>query len=358
MLKSNQQPQLEGHKLMYHPNEVAKWLQKQDVAPIYVEIGPVRACNHNCSFCAFDYLKKNGTLLDKDILISNLQNMAEYGVKSIMFCGEGEPFLHPHLPEIIQKAKEFGLDIAVTSNGVLFTSEKAKATLPYLSWIKFSVDAGSPKIYAKTHGTTEEDFNKLLNNLKFACQHKKENNFSVQIGCQMVITDESINDVENLIIKIKDFDLNYLVLKPYCIHPQSINKQTLTQEDYDSKLFHLSKQYSTETFKVIYRGQSFKETEKEALDYDHCYGINFIVLIDALGNVLPCSVFYDKSSFIYGNINQQKFSEIWKSEKRKEVTNLVYQRGSKNCRNHCRLNFVNKYLNEIKNQKKTHINFI
>ena len=35
--------QLEGHKLMYHVDEVSKWLKGETVAPIYIEMGPINA---------------------------------------------------------------------------------------------------------------------------------------------------------------------------------------------------------------------------------------------------------------------------------------------------------------------------
>lgn len=353
-----QKGDFDNHKLMYHPIEVGRWFSGEIVAPIYVEIGPIRACNHKCDFCAFDYIKKSGNMIPRDVMISTLKNMAEFGVKSIMFCGEGEPLLYPHICEAVQKAKEFGLDVAITSNGVLFTEDKARAILPNISWIKFSVDAGTPEEYARIHGTRPEDFQKLMDNIAFASRYKKENNLSCKIGCQMIITDDSIDDAENLIKKLDSIGPDYLVMKPYCIHPQSHNRKDLSLENYDEKLTRLSRQYTREGFSVIYRDVSFNEVEKSALDYDVCYGVNFISLIDASGNVLPCSVFYDNEQFYYGNINKNTFEEIWKSEQKKQVTEKVYKRGSRNCRNNCRLNFVNKYLYTIKNKTKLHMNFI
>jgi cyclic pyranopterin phosphate synthase len=144
MVKNEQNVQFDGQKLMYHVEEVAKWLKNETVAPIYVEIGPTSICNHRCVFCAFDYLKNRHTSIDKDVLIKTLKDMAEFGVKSIMWGGEGEPLAYPHLAEATQKAKEFGLDVAITSNGVLLTEEKTKSLLKNLSWIKFSIDGGTP----------------------------------------------------------------------------------------------------------------------------------------------------------------------------------------------------------------------
>lgn len=348
----------DGSKMMYHVDRVSDWLKGLSPAPIYVEIGPTSACNHRCSFCAFDYLRGQKVMsIGKDTLISALEDMAKFGVKSVMFGGEGEPLIYPHLDEIAQKAKGFGLDLAITTNGVLLTEEKM-SILKNIEWIKFSIDAGNSVTYAKSHGTKVHDFEMVLANLHRACAYKREHKLSCLIGAQMVITDETVGEVEELILKVKEFGLDYFVVKPYVKHPDSINQHFLTSKDYDLLLSNLQDKYHSDSFNFVYRKQSFLEVENKSLSYDQCYGINFMALIDAAGNILPCSVFYGKEEFYYGNINQQKFSEIWKSEARQQIVEKVYKRGNRNCRNNCRLNYVNQYLDKVKNGKVTHINFI
>jgi|TARA_Y100000310_G_scaffold112175_1_gene110669 MoaA/NifB/PqqE/SkfB family radical SAM enzyme len=358
MTDKKQKIHIEGHKLMYHVDEVSRWLKGEIVAPPYVEIGLINSCNHNCVFCALDYLKNKGSAIDKDVLIDNLKDMAEFGVKSVMFAGEGEPLMYPYISEAVKKAKEFGLDIAITTNGSQLSEEKTKSILKYLSWIKFSIDAGTKEKHAKIHGCSEEDFPKLISNIKFACNYRKENHINCKIGCQMLLLRENINEVESLIRIVKEAGVDYIVLKPYSQHPDSINKQWINLNEYDTHLINLSKKYSTDAFQVIYRDITFKEIEKEGIEYEICYGINFITIIDALGNVVPCNLFHEKKEFYYGNINQNSFSDIWKGKGRNEILKKLYKKGCSGCRKGCRMNFVNKYLYSLKNKNIEHINFI
>jgi len=350
--------QLEGQKLMYHVHEVSKWLKGEMVAPIYIEIGPINSCNHKCSFCALDYLKSKGAAIDKEVLIRTLKGMAEFGVKSIMFAGEGEPFLYAPLAEVIDKAKQFGLDIAITTNGALFDEKKVKSILPNLSWIKFSIDAGRKETYAKIHGCKEDDFPKVISNIKFACDYRKKNDIDCAIGCQMLLIPTNIGEVEDLILNLKDTGADYLVLKPYSQHPNSINKLALDLNSVDDKLSGLAGKYSTKNFRVIYRRFSAEEIYDKDIQYDVCYGLNFFALIDALGNIIPCNIFYEKEEYYYGNIYKNSFKEIWSGDKRKAVMDKMYKKGCKDCRKGCRLNFVNKYLDAVKNRNVEHINFI
>jgi cyclic pyranopterin phosphate synthase len=348
--------QIDSHKLMYHVTEVSKWLNGQVVAPIYVEIGPISSCNHRCSFCALDYLKNQSNLINKEVLIKTLRNMADFGVKSIMFAGEGEPLLYPNLDEVIQNAKKFGLDVALTTNGVLFDDNKVKSMLKNLSWVKVSIDAGTKESYAKIHGCDAKDFLTLLENLRFMGNYKHKHNLPCKIGCQILLINENISEVEDLILEIKDLGLDYLVLKPYSQHPNSINKQKI-KLDY-AKLIELSKKYSKGDFKVIYRKQTVQELEENEIRYDTCYGINFFCLITAEGNIIPCNIFYNKEKFYYGNIYEKTFAEIWSGKQREKVKEKLYEKGCAECRKGCRLNFINKYLNIVKTKELEHINFI
>lgn len=346
---------VDNHKLMYHPERTKEWLEKKDCYPLYIEIGPTDKCNHNCVFCALDYLKCAAKDIDTEVMLRNLKDMAEHGVKSVMFGGEGEPLLHKDICLFTNKAREYGLDVSFTTNGIFFDKSKIEKCLKDISWIKFSIDSGTPENYAEVHGTSIEDFEKLMNNIKDAVEYKKQNNLSTTIGTQCLIIPQSINTIERLAERLKEIGVDYLILKPYSKHPFSINEFVINPEEYNL-LEEKLKKYNSEDFKIIFRRATIERMELER-DYSECHGTSFMALIDAQGNVIPCNLFYNNPNFTYGNLNENSFSEIWTGEKRKQVLDRLREKGISECRNGCRLDATNRYLERLRNPHE-HDNFI
>jgi len=220
----------DNHRLMFHPRRVADWLAGQDVFPIYVEIGPTNRCNHRCAFCALDWLKHGGSDIESDLMLSTLDDMARHGVQSVMFAGEGEPLLHPAIAEFIRGAKHAGLDVALTTNGALFTEELARNCLPCISWMRISLDAGTPKTYSELHGVSEKEFDKTLDNLAAVARVKKELDLETTIGVQVLILPQNLSELADIAARVKDLGADNIQFKPYSHHPYSRNSFAM---DYD-----------------------------------------------------------------------------------------------------------------------------
>ena len=346
---------VDNHKLIYHPERVAEWRENGDCFPIYVEIGLTNSCNHKCIFCALDFLESKGKFINREVMLKTLEELRKGGVKSVMFAGEGEAVLHPDICEFVEKAKESGMDISITTNGVPLTREKIERCLPNLSWIRFSVDSGSPENYSLVHGANSEDFNKVIDNIRECIRLKKERNLDVTIGVQFLVIPHNMGEVVKLAGILKEIGADNLQIKPYSHHPQSLNNLVVDAEGYN-KIEEQLKGFNSDNFKIIFR-KATAERIRGGIFYHECYGLPFFVLIDAKGNVIPCNLFYNNEEFTYGNLYENSFSEIWGGEKRKEVLRKLRERGCNDCRKGCRLDVINRYLHRLKNPD-LHDNFV
>lgn len=347
---------LDSHKLIYHPCEVARWLQGEEIYPIEIEISPSGTCNHRCTFCAVDYLGYKPAFLDTHMMLDNIEHMKAHGLKSVICSGEGEPLLNKNMPELVVKMKQMGVDVAMASNGVLLNKEVTDECLDAFTWIRFSVAAIYEETYKKIQRGKDGDLQKALDHIAYAVEWKKKKHLTTTLGVQCLLIKENLNEILDMARELKRIGVDYFTVKPYSQHTQSTNHLEVNYEEL-LKLENRIKQYESEEFKIYYRSNAMKKIRQKK-SYDNCYGLPFMTHIDAKGNVWPCINFIGKTDFLYGNLYEQSFEEIWHSEQKKKVMS-IFERMDINhiCREACRLDEINRYLYQLKHPGE-HINFI
>jgi radical SAM protein with 4Fe4S-binding SPASM domain len=357
---------IDSHKLSYHPARVAQWQsaqtieEKLNVFPIYVEISPVGYCNHRCTFCAVDYIGYVKRKIETPVLNLALDNMAQNGVKSVMFAGEGEPMLHPDIVQITNHAAQVGLDVAFTTNGTALTEKFISKALHNVKWIKVSMNGGAAS-YGKIHQTKQEDYERVWGNIKAAVDSRRKSNAGCAIGVQCVVLPENIQDLDGIARRARETGVDYLVLKPYSQHKSSITHKhegVKYSQEYMQQVVSGVKALSNSYFKVIARSQAMEDWDDGAHKYERCNATPYFwAYVMATGDVYSCSAFLLNDEFKLGNVGQSSFKEIWLGDKRKAHITAMESLDISKCRLNCRMNQVNKYLDKIVNPVE-HINFI
>lgn len=348
---------IDFHKLIFHPGRVSQWLQGENVYPIYVEIAPSGSCNHRCIFCALDYLEYKPVFLEKDLILKNLRDMAEKGVKSVMYAGEGEPLINKDTPEIANQTKRLGIDVAMTSNGVLFSKEIAVECLEAFTWVRFSVNAGTSQTYQRVHRCRPGDFERVMGNFSEVVEVKRSKGLSTTIGVQLLLIPENVEDVFTLAKRVKEIGGDYFSVKPYSQHPKStcsIDPRFDYREHLD--LERKLRELETESFRIAFRSNAMKKL-KQTKPYDRCLGLPFWAYIDARANMWACSAYLGDDKFCYGNLKEESFVSIWEGEQRRRILARVAQMEVNGCREICRLDEINAYLHQLRNPGR-HVNFI
>ncbi len=347
---------MDSHKLIYHPETVARWIKGENIYPIEIEISPSGTCNHRCIFCAVDYIGYKPYFLDKDIVLRDISCMAKKGLKSVICSGEGEPLLNRNMPDIANGIRECGVDVAMSTNGALFTKDKIKACLGSFSWVRYSIASMESESYNRIQRGKEGDLEKVKENLYEAVRYKKDHQLKTTLGVQCLLLPDNKDYVFDMAKELGRIGVDYFTVKPYSQHLHSENTFSV---DY-GEMLELEKslqECNTADFSVYFRVNAMKKMHHEKC-YRHCLGLPFMTHIDSQGNVWPCVAHIGTREFCYGNINEQTFKEVWEGKNRRDVVDTLNRMDiNKVCREACRLDEINKYLDELKHPGG-HVNFI
>jgi len=356
--------------MMYHPERVARflaagddWGKVREIAPIYVELSPVGACNHRCTFCAYDYIGYEPVTMDDQALVALMREMGGLGVKSVHLAGEGEPLLHKSIVEAIEGGAEAGLDFGITTNGTVVNERFVEQALDKVTWMKVSINAGTPETYLAIHRSKAGDFEKVIANLTRAVERKRRDGLATTIGAQAILLPENAGELERLVTICRDeIGLDYLVIKPYSQHLAS-NTHRYDGIDYNDYLYleDVLSPYSTEAFQVVFRAKTMRKYGQEIAErYTTCYSTPlFWAHIMTSGELYACPAYLKDARFALGNVFEAGFEGVWKGEKRRR--NFEYVRHGldiSECRRNCRMDEVNRYLFDLKEGRVPHVNFI
>jgi MoaA/NifB/PqqE/SkfB family radical SAM enzyme len=130
--------------------------------PLVLNIEPTNDCNLRCYFCPRDKIAEKVGIhyINWDEYTSLIDECAEYAQKNgklimLNLHKDGEPLLHPKLPEMIRYAKEKDAfhTIHFNTNGMLLGTERAKEILKAgIDDITISVDAARSDTFTRFKG--------------------------------------------------------------------------------------------------------------------------------------------------------------------------------------------------------------
>ena len=349
----------DGHKLMHHPGRVHEFLTTGDCFPLYLEISPVGSCNHRCLFCAYDFIGYPNRKLETGRALKLLDELAETGLRSILFAGEGEPLLHPDLAIMVRHAKKNGIDVGLFTNGQLFTQEKLAEILPALTFVRFSFNGGTAESYARVHQVKLESFEMTVTAIRHAAILKKELCLATAIGAQFVVIPENLNSLAEAAATLRDAGADYLAVKPFVQQHQEQGYHLTKPLDpiLLNTCLSSAESFSNNSFRVMVRKTAFSEYGVRR--HAHCFGTSFISVINSAGDIASCLPYWDNAKFVFGNIYQQSFREIWQGDRRDAIKCMVEnQLDVKSCPPNCRPNAINDYLFDLKFPQTEHLNFI
>jgi MoaA/NifB/PqqE/SkfB family radical SAM enzyme len=310
---------LDSHKLSYHYDRVKAWESGERVAPVTVDMALTRACGAMCSFCyaMVQEPQERSNIKTKEAL-DLLDDFAEVGIKAVSLISDGESTISKAYVPFIQHAAKIGIDVGNATNGWEWEPEKIEQVLPYLTWVRFTVAAGTPEGYAKIMFKGPEHtevFDRAISHIKYAVELKKKLNLKVTLGIQMVLMPEFKNEIIPFAKLAVDLGVDYGVIK-HCSDDE-LGTLGVDYEKYENTypLLQRAELLSNNNTKIIIKWEKIKDKGKPS--YNRFYGPQFLLQISGSGLVAPSGMFFNArySKFHIGNFAEERFKDIFKSDR-------------------------------------------
>ncbi|OPY23655.1 MAG: pyrroloquinoline quinone biosynthesis protein PqqE [Methanobacterium sp. PtaU1.Bin097] len=304
-------------------------------APFQVVWNLSRACNMKCVHCYENAGRKDEDELNTQQINDGLETMAKAGVTSIAFSG-GEPSIHPHILDFIDKTNELGMFAAMATNGYTLSKEGVceKFVENGLQFVQISVDG----LQAETH-----DSFRGINGAWDKAIHAVENcvNYNdLFVEVATTVTEHNIQEIPEMIDFIRDKGVDWFMIYNFIptgngeniasmdISPKKRLKllETAYDENAEGEMQVLSTapQYAMVAESLVSDGNQVIPTHFYNPEYDGflikqladfiggCGAGRFYMSVEPNGDLYPCVFFPHDSALKLGNLMEDDFEEVWK----------------------------------------------
>jgi len=339
--------------------------------PEIVQFDITNRCNNNC-LCCWNNSPFLGEILEEKkkekerelpvhLIKKTIGELSQMGTKVLFFAGGGEPFIHPHIIDILQYAKECKMKVFMNSNFTLIGKAEAKAIVDFkIDHIHASLLAGTAKTYALIHpNKTEKTFHKIKDALGLVSLLKRKKRQYLRlpfphINLYYVMFNKNYGEIKEMVDLGLEVHADSVEFTPIDVIPGKTDVLLLNEEQNSQiardvqvqweRLQEYNKgvpapthiqQYDSFLKRISSSDASAGRYESETITKQPCYVGWVFVRINANGDVSPC---LKSHKIVVGNIYQSAFSQIWNSPKEQ-----LFRRKSFN------LDFSDPYFKEIGN---------
>lgn len=311
-------------------------------APFQVVWNLSRACNMKCAHCYEDAGTKGTDELNSQQIMEGLEKMAKTGVTSIAFSG-GEPTVHPHILDFINKANELGMFAAMATNGYILSKDKEcqKYIDNGLQFVQISVDGLKPETHDSFRG---------VNGAWKKAIHAVENcvNSDLFVEVATTATTYNIHEIPEMIEFMREIGVDWFMIYNFIptgngenivhmdISPQKRLKLLKTAYNEngvgDMQVLSTAPQFAPVAESMVSNKHHMIPTHFSNPEYDNplveqladfiggCGAGRFYMSVEPNGDLYPCVFFPHDSHVKVGNLLEDDLEDLWRNN---ELLNIL-----------------------------------
>ncbi len=305
-----------------------------DRGPSIVQIGLTKACNYHCLFCPFHNPEAEAHHKDSELprmsyemfarLLGDLRRM---GVEMVDICGDGEPLMHPEAMEMIGLARELGFEVTLATNAALLSEGRARRLVDLgVRRMHVSFNAATEETYTQLHpGAPPNARRSIIARLRGMAEYaERECRRPIEVEFSAVLNRLNMGEIVRMVEAAYEARAGWFML--ILMGPTDAGQELLPRpEDWFviqndiARAAARAKRYGIRTnLETMELGASAAGT-RSVYERMPCYIGHEYSLVLGDGSVMFCC----QCSRPLGNLHQDRFQQIWKSEAYREARRLA-----------------------------------
>jgi radical SAM protein with 4Fe4S-binding SPASM domain len=287
--------------------ESAAWLRPLRAwgMPTHLQLEPAGICNLKCVLCPVtEGMNRRGDIMPVGLFQQLIREIGDH-LFLIFLWDWGEPFMNPHLCEMIESAKEKSIKVVVSTNGHLLANPELAERPVYsgLDTLIVAIDGISQQTYEQYRGKGR--LGDALAGLKAVVQAKrKSGRRHPLVNFRFIAMRHNEHEIPKLKNFVRETGADALTIK-------TLN--TSSNDTYGDRAIQLSER--EELFQpqdtryrrfAVAPGSSVRARRA----WNPCKNLWNAPTVHWDGTVCPCTYDYDER-FVLGRLTEQPFAEIW-----------------------------------------------
>jgi glucose-1-phosphate cytidylyltransferase len=192
-------------------NELKESILDKTIIPHQVEIqpGPIGGdiCWLKCPYCYGHTAEDSGERLTPERYVEIMRQIAEGGVKKVIFAGYAtDPLFYSHIEDIVEVALDYNQITGFHTKAINISDRLAKLitkpSIAPLSYFSISVDSGNNETYNKVHGVPQSQaklYDKVISNIRRLADERAKSNAPLDISATYLLN--SFNNSSEEVLK-------------------------------------------------------------------------------------------------------------------------------------------------------------
>jgi len=189
--------------------------------PLEIQAEVTTFCNLACTMCVRPFVSPRPAHLPPEVL-SKLYPIFPAALKLVPFGG-GEPLLYPHFIELVDKAKQAGVQVVFNTNGSMLTEQVSQFLVSRsVDMVSISLDAATEETYRVIRIGAE--FQKVIANITTLNAIKQQQATSLPaIGLAYVPMADNVREIPQFLALSREIGAQHLSFEPLYVPDPEMN---------------------------------------------------------------------------------------------------------------------------------------